>query len=168
MRYILLFLLLFILSCQSKSTKRHIPLITEGYIEPKDSLPEIWIEYSTKDSIPKSLIKKLDSLGEENFKIVNPKDNFQATDLVINKNLPWRQLRFLGKSGKFWIMTYKHGGVGLHYHFIVCEIVNNDIKMFRTGVSTSNLETISQIKEALSNQKIDFKDLELKTVIDKV
>jgi len=168
MRYILLFILSFILSCQSKSTKRQLPLITKGIIEPKDSLPEVWIEYSTKDSIPKLLIKKLDSIGKESFKIANPKDDFQATDVVINEKLLWRQLRFLGKSDSFWIMTYKHGGIGLHYHFILCKIVDDNIKMFRTGVSTSDLETIHQIKDAMSNQKIDFKDLELKIEIDKI
>lgn len=134
----------------------------------QDTLPEVWIQYSDKSKIPKALLKQLDVAGGEPFEIANLKDPFQSTDVIANEKLPGRQLRFLGKSDSLWLMTYKHGGIGAHYHLVLCEVFDNNVRMFRTGISLSELENLSQIRKALLNQKIIFKNISEEKELDKI
>jgi hypothetical protein len=168
MRFIPLILFVISLNCKPEPKKQN-DIILATIKEPLRDNPEPWIEYSTKNSIPGILVKKLDTLSENSFELANPNESFQHSDVVNNNNkLPWRQLRFLGNSGKIWIMTYKHGGIGLHYHFVICKISDTEIRLFKTGVSLIDLETIPQIKTALSAQKIEFKDIDSTIEVDKI
>ena len=167
MKFILTFICFFAIGCQSKPTKQDKAIDIKLLLEAKNNKSEIWTEYSTKDSIPQILIERLYQLSNDHFELANPKEAFQATDAILYKNLPWRQLRFLGKFETTWVMTCKHGGIGLHYHFVICKIAGNQIKFFRTGVATTDLESLNQIKKALSDQKIEFKNIEFEQEIDK-
>jgi hypothetical protein len=167
MRYFFCVCIIVIVACHAKSKRQSPTSLLDVINIDTSSQKETWTKYSLKDSIPFPLEKELDSLSKEKFTIANRDEPFQETDAVLDK-LPWRQLRYLGKSGTVWIMTYKHGGIGLHYHLIICKIIDNNIKFFKTGVTTGDLETISQIKNALSSQKILFRNLEWDKEVDKI
>ena len=161
MKFIPLFCIIFWVSCQSKSLKQ------QENIEAKITKSENWTKYSTKDSIPEVLIEKISHLSLDNFTIANPNDNFNATDAVLDKNLPWRQLRLLCKSGDFWTIAYVHGGFASHYHVILAEILSNKIKQFKIGTTSITLESISQLKNALEGKKIEFKSPQYEDGVDK-
>jgi len=167
MKSVPLILCLILFSCKSE-TKKNDDIILTTINEPQKDKPLIWKEYSIKDSMPDILIRKLNELGESSFELAYPTEPFQHSDVIVNDKLPWKQLRFLGKSGDIWIITYMHGGVGLHYHLVICKTSNNEIKSLRAGVSLVDLETIAQIKKALTDQKIEFKNIDSKKEVDKI
>ncbi len=129
----------------------------------KDDKPENnnnWIEYSTKDSIPKVLLNELSERTDGEFWIANPNEEYAATD-VHDGNLPTRQLRFLGKKGNKWMLTYEHGGRGSHFHFIECEIVKGSIQSWRSGTVMMDINTLQEIEKVLQLKKIEFIDTHL-------
>jgi hypothetical protein len=167
MKFISLILCLILLNCKSETKKKNDIILTT-INESQKNEPLTWMQYSIKDSIPWIITRKLNELSESNFELANPNEPFQHSDAIVNDKLPRRQLKFLGKSNNIWIITYMHGGVGLHYHFVICKIANNEIESFRVGVSLVDLDTITQIEKALTDQKIDFKNIDSKEEVDKI
>ena len=130
-----------------------------------DGIPkEVWTEYQSKDSIPLFLLRELKSHISDSSLFANPNEQFRAGDVILiglNDKLPSRQLRYLGRSNNIWQLTYKHGGIGLHYHFIQSHFSNHDSTYdFITGVSLVDLDTRTQIDSAQIHDKIDYKQIE--------
>ncbi|WP_339838780.1 hypothetical protein [uncultured Flavobacterium sp.] len=86
MKQIFLALFILFLSCSGKEKK-----VTNENLQLSDK----WIEYKTKDSIPKLLKLVLDKLNKESFKIANQDEVFNATDVMLNDSIPNKQLRLL-------------------------------------------------------------------------
>ena len=68
-------------------------------------------------------------------------------------------MQLLARTDSFWLMTYQHGGFANHCHVVLSVISDGKIKYFKTGISiTGPLKTITEIKKAFSDKKIEFKD----------
>jgi hypothetical protein len=167
MRYIVCLLIIIAVGCETSPAKKQLASDQVHIEEDTVASNRVWKQYNKKDSIPKIIINKIEQSIEGNFDIANPDKPFQSTDVIMDDKLPWRQLRFLGNAGNDWIMTYKHGGIGLHYHFITCKIIADKMVAFNTGTSIDELETMTQIKQALSEGRIDFTDIGSKEQADK-
>lgn len=128
----------------------------------------IWTEYTSKKFIPLVLLERLHQISGENFEIANRNEPFQQFDAIVDDKLPWRQLRFLGSLESLWVMTYQHGGIGLHYHIVLCKIQNDKLNFFLTGISLVDVDSIYQIKNAFREKKIEAKDTASTYEIDKI
>ena len=72
------------------------------------------------DSLPYGLKSAFSSLaGEHDFKMANPGDKYQATDVVVEPALPFRRLVFAGISTDKCFIHYEAGGIGHSYHIAV-------------------------------------------------
>lgn len=128
-----------------------------------------WKQFYTSDSIPRLLIYRLGRFNDGYFPIIADRDSsFEATDVISNSKLPTRQLRYLGRNRTSWIMTYKHGGWGLHYHFVFYKVEDGTVKALISGVTGEHLETLEDIRKAISNSAIHFMDLSSKEEMDKL
>ena len=144
-------------------------VLTSSYSQKIDILHiKDWTQLYTSDSIPKMLIYRLGRFNDGYFDIADREKPFESTDVIYDRSLPTRQLRYLGRKANTWVMTYKHGGLGLHYHFVLYQVENGTLKVFISGVSLQHLETLKDINKALLQSAIEFKDLMSEKEIDKV
>jgi hypothetical protein len=120
------------------------------------------------DSIPRLLLEHLMQLNGGNFELASPYAPFQSTDIVGDEKLPWRQLCYLETSKNIILLTYKHSGIGLHYHIILCEIEDGKIKSFISGVTLSKVETFKEVYKAIRKKKVYYRNVDSKEEIDKV
>ena len=120
-----------------------------------------WIEYKTKDSIPELLNLTLSKLNNGEFKIANPNERFNSTDVIVNDSLPSRQLILIAERGIDWRIIYTQGGIGMHYVISQCKIRSDsifDLKIAHTLVKYENNDTIDKL---LCEQKIKWKDIKI-------
>src|SRR5215213_5235676 len=119
MRLINTALILILLTSCGNTKKYKLPKTDFFHIE-----SDKWIMFNSKQYIPEALSTHLNSLGISRSDIANPDEEYEATDLILNDNLPYRQLQFLAKADSFWIMTYQHGGFASHCHLVLSTIIN--------------------------------------------
>ena len=120
-----------------------------------------WTEYRTKDSIPELLKLTLAKLNNGEFKIANPNEQFNATDVIVNDSLPSRQLILVAKRKIDWRIIYTQGGVGMYYVISQCKIRDDsifDFKIAHTLVEYVNNDTIDKL---LCEQRIKWKDIKI-------
>lgn len=144
MKYSSLIILILLISCSGKNPN------------PKTSVTKFnkgWTDFHTKDSIPELLTLTLKKVLESDFKIANPTDRFNATD-VINDSIPTRQLRLLSRKGDTWRIAYIQGGIGKHYVYAECKISNGTISNFKISQSLLKLESNDSIDKYLADKKL--------------
>ena len=61
--------------------------------------------------LPPAIVAQLGKIaGEENLQLAEPGAAYNATDAILDPKLPYRQLRFAGKVGSFFLICYDRGG----------------------------------------------------------
>lgn len=131
-------------------------LSTENFNSIRKSLSNDEFEIlNDKKLIPKSLMKLLGE-NKKRVKFSNPDEDYRSTDIVFNKNQPSRQIMMLAKSGSHLLLTYKHGGFGLHHHILWCELEKDKVKDLWIGVTFKDLFTVEDVIMATD---IDIKRL---------
>jgi len=72
------------------------------------------------ESLPNSLKSAFSGLaGEHDFKMANPGNKYQATDVVVEPGLPFRRLVFAGIATDKYLLHYEEGGIGHIYQIAV-------------------------------------------------
>lgn len=97
---------------------------------------------------------------KDSFKLADFCEPYEATDFIMNENLPRRQIRFLAKRGNTWQLTYRHGGRGMHYHFVEFSVLPSSVYLKLTGVALVDLDNRKQIDQARKNKKLVVKKFE--------
>ncbi|MET0946010.1 MAG: hypothetical protein ABWY22_11415, partial [Flavobacterium sp.] len=91
-----------------------------------------WIEYNSKDSIPKQLYQVLKAInGDE--KIADKDEDYEATDNISDERFPTRQLRLLAKNNDQWRLVYEQGGIGTYMVYIECQIKDDSLFALRVA-----------------------------------
>ena len=146
MKKTLLLILLFTISCSKKKN-----------ISNSESDKNHWVEYNTKDSIPKQLREVLITESGDS-KIANKNEKFESTDYIEDSSLPRKQLRLLCRKENKWRLTYLQGGIGEYYVYIQCEIKNNKIINLKIAETLLNVEINDSVTELLKKGKIEFEE----------
>lgn len=152
MKKILFPILILLISCSGKKS------------ESKKSVAELdknWTEFNTKDSIPKLLTLTLKKALKNDFKIANPNEEFNKTDVLINDSAPTRQLRLLSNKNSLWRITYIQGGFGKHYVYAECKIKNDSISDFKISQTNLKLENNDSIDKYLADKKLEPKKVKI-------
>ncbi|WP_170863206.1 hypothetical protein, partial [Pseudozobellia thermophila] len=114
-----------------------------------------WTEFNTTDSIPELLTLTLKKVLKNDFKIANPNQKFNQTDVIIYDSAPTRQLRLLSRKNSLWRIAYVQGGFGKHYVYAECKIKNDSISDFKITQTNLKLETNDSIDKYLSEKKLE-------------
>ena len=110
-----------------------------------------WQIYTDVKYFPISIIKFLEALYGRDFKLANPNENFNITDVKVYPNKPHQQLCFLANKENIWRLVYIQGGVGKSNKFYEFE-VNKDTRSFAVLVRSTGLAHISS-SSAFSSSK---------------
>ena len=100
-----------------------------------------------KDDIPEFIKAELDCLTH-NFRIANPKERYNATD-VIDKDLPGRQLIFLGLGKNLFLMQYYIGGIGKSTNLLLVKFNSEQILEIWKGFGLDDTKNIKDIPNFL-------------------
>lgn len=87
--------------------------------------------YADKREIPKIITRTIKSWDKE-FELANPGQPYDATD-VVSGGKPRRQLISILKNESYFIMTYRHGGIGHHVHIMYFHFTDDKILDFWVG-----------------------------------
>lgn len=116
-----------------------------------------------KNDIPVSIIHLLESWNEERkcpfgneVKFANPTEQFESTDCIIDSKIPQRQLIVVLKNDKHIVLTYRHGGIGLHNHIVWVELRKNIVTDIWIGVTSKSLDSQTKVLEELSDRTKDL------------
>ena len=120
---------------------------------------DTFIIKNSKTAIAPCIFQFLTKLENSEFLIANPKESFNATDLVDN-NLPDRQLIsvFIGKTCT--ILEYAHGGDGFHYHIAWFELTNDSVTDYWVCNSINSIDDVKGLRNFINSfdRKIKLKN----------
>lgn len=107
-------------------------------------------------AVPPAVLKALRFRIPSDHRLADQGESFIATD-VIGPTLPRRRFVFGGKSARFVLICYEHGGRHRHFHLAVFVIGNKAPQLVFAGRSNQRLQSIEAVKElvgqgALSNE----------------
>ena len=86
---------------------------------------------STTEDIPANVKQAFSAITRESsFALANPGQKYQVTDVVVDRDLPFRCLVFAGVKGDKWFVHYERGGRGHTYYVLVLQLT-------RTATRTS-------------------------------
>jgi len=103
--------------------------------------------------IPAFIRKTLNKLTKDDFSIANPNENWQSTDVVFNKNLPYRQLIYLGNGKTMTLIVYYRGGFGKSTHILIIKHKNEEITDLWCGVGFKIPDNKEKIIEFIKSHK---------------
>jgi hypothetical protein len=78
------------------------------------------VRFNAVSAIPGSIKKAFTAAthGAE-FAMADPTDEYQATDVIVQPDLPIRRLLFVGHCGNRWIVHYERGGFAHSYDAMI-------------------------------------------------
>jgi hypothetical protein len=108
--------------------------------------------YSEFESTPDFVKVFLDSLVGTKFRIADPGQDWQATD-VVEEDLPDRQLVYLGVGQEVILLAYNKGGIGMSERILIIHFEKSCIKDFWCGGVLTELTDKDQIVNHLKENK---------------
>lgn len=93
---------------------------------------------------------------DDNGKLAEPGQNWNATDATLDPTLPWKRLIWAALGGDYYILHYERGGIDHSFHILVATLAKNDAKpKLVWHVVGRKLEDYPAFLEALRNGKLD-------------
>jgi|HubBroStandDraft_6_1064221.scaffolds.fasta_scaffold77600_2 hypothetical protein len=122
-----------------RALRRPIPALIEAAGKPHESY---WPIFHTFSPTQKAhvldgdflVVKKVDRLpedlksafcrlaGMDNFEMADPGEEYQVTDVIVEKGLPFQRLLFAGISNGKYFIHYETGGIAHSYHVAVFSV----------------------------------------------
>ena len=59
---------------------------------------------------------------DDNGKLANPGQNWNATDAVTDSTLPWKRLIWAVVGGDYYVVHYERGGIAHSFHVLVAKL----------------------------------------------
>ena len=115
------------------------------------SIAELKEKYTAKD-IPVFIKSTLENLTHDNFSIADPGQNWQSTDVIVEK-LPARQLIYLGIGKNITLITFLKGGVGESEHILIIKYEGQRIIDFWCGNILSRVDNKADIIKYLKKNQ---------------
>jgi hypothetical protein len=71
------------------------------------------------DGVPANVRRAFSKISRQSsFAMANPGEEFQVSDFIIDRKLPWRRLVFAGVQGDQWFLHYERGGRAQSYYVV--------------------------------------------------
>ena len=147
-KLIFILFLLFTFSCKKENS----------FVENSNN----WQIYTDVKYFPISIIEFLEALYGRDFKLANPNENFNITDVKVYPNKPHQQLCFLANKENIWRLVYIQGGVGKSNKFYEFELNKDTISKIKKGWSFENIRTNDSLEFYLKKGKINFEKIKIK------
>ena len=111
---------------------------------------------NNKRAIPKFIRRALGCWRKGKFRIVNPGKFYNNSDAIIGHR-PTRQLGYFGLNEKFILLSYNHGGIGLHGHIFIIKYSNKVIEKIWGiyGMGNSKEDIILYLKRIEETKRLN-------------
>jgi len=94
--------------------------------------------------------------ADDNGKLADPGQNWNATDVTTDPTLPWHRLMWAAVGGDFYVVHYERGGIAHSYHILVAKLAKNDAKPTVVWRAIGHqLKDYSAFVDALRTGKLD-------------
>jgi len=85
--------------------------------------------------------------GEKDFKMANPGEEYQSTDVIMRPGLPRRRLLFAGISNDKIFILYEEGGYSHSYHVAVFHLdPKRNVTFLWMGTGTRGATSLKQLR----------------------
>jgi hypothetical protein len=89
--------------------------------------------------------------GEPSFALANPGQKYQVTDVVVDRDLPFRRLVFAGVEADEWFVHYERGGRGHSYSVLVFKVDRrNRLQFVWGGVGSHGAKNLEQLRKMVA------------------
>jgi hypothetical protein len=116
------------------------------------SMDSCFLNYEVS-KIPNDVKQEIKRFYKKRFVLANPKEKFQATDVIEKRNLKERRLVFWTQCSDEFIIIYEHGGYAYHRHLMVLRNERGQWKVAR-NIGAGKVKSIDQIKEQLKDESV--------------
>jgi hypothetical protein len=108
--------------------------------------------HSTKD-LPPSVVA---FCVDDNGKLAEPGQNWNATDATTDPTLPWKRLIWAVAGGDYYVVHYEGGGIAHSFHLLVAKLLKGDAKpkVVWTGIG-GRFKDYAGFLNALRDGKLD-------------
>lgn len=94
--------------------------------------------------------------GDKIFKMANPGEEYQSTDVIDRPGLPWRRLLFAGASEDNIFVLYEKGGRAHSYHVAVFHFgAEKKAKLLWFGTGLSGAASLEQLRTMVATGKFN-------------
>jgi len=107
--------------------------------------------HSTND-LPPTVI----ALCAEDGRLAEPGQNWNASDVVTDPNLPGKRLIWAAAGGEYYVVHYERGGIAHTFHILVAKLTKNDTKPNAVWRAVGGpLKDYAAFVDALRSGKLD-------------
>jgi hypothetical protein len=93
---------------------------------------------------------------DDNGKLADPGENWNATDVVTDPTLPRKRLIWAAVGGDYYVVHYERGGIAHSFHILVAKLPKGDAKPKVTWSAVGgSLKDYTEFLDALRNGKLD-------------
>jgi hypothetical protein len=85
--------------------------------------------------------------------MANPGEKWQATDVILEKDLPWRRLIFAGVSDDYCLLHYERGGIAHSFHLMLFRRDGGEWRMVWSAAS-GQMAQLSDVPAALQSAAV--------------
>jgi hypothetical protein len=107
---------------------------------------------STTEGIPANVKRVFSELTREpSFALANPGQKYQVTDVVVDRNLPFRRLVFAGVKDDKWFVHYERGGRGHGYYVLLFKVdPQGDAHFVWGGSGPNRAKNLEQLRKMVT------------------
>lgn len=122
-------------------------------------LDSSYTQVTNTDAMPANVKQAFAKItGEPSFALANPGQKYQATDFVVDRELPRRRLVFAGMHGGEWFVQYEVGGIGHYYCVLLFDVDPKKPLFVWGGAGVNGAKNLDQLRQMVAAG--DFSDKE--------
>ena len=117
--------------------------------------PDGFTQVNRVESIPKDVLRTVaEASHDPKFRLADPGQDWQETDVVVFPSLPGRRLRFAASSSQYWLLHYELGGIGHSYHLLLAQVQPGASRLVWRAVVSKAIPSKQDIPRALASGDI--------------
>jgi len=111
---------------------------------------------STTEGMPANVKQAFSEITREpSFALANPGQKYQVTDVVVDRNLPFRRLVFAGVKDDKWFVHYERGGRGHSYYVLVFKVdPHGDAHFVWGGSGPNGAKNLEQLRKMVATGQL--------------
>jgi len=117
--------------------------------------PGALVEVRRTDQVPAAVWTAFgNATADHASTMANPGEKWQATDYILEGNLPWRRLIFAGTSERYVLLHYERGGIAISFHLVLFQIDGDEARKVWSGGGLPSLQSLADVPAAIQSPAI--------------
>jgi len=130
----------------------HLPADVRAALEQTNNFQS----FSSVSAIPESVRATFAiAMRDSSFAMAEPGAKWQATDAIVENDLPWRRLQAGAVSPDFLVLFYEHGGIGHSYHVCVFYVTADGAQLVWRASRPKTALNLDDLNRAIRSGVVD-------------